>query len=152
MKRLLLLTILIIVSISVSANDGLIRVKSAYSATETMKNFEQVLLEKGMTVFLRIDHIKGAQKVGVMLRPSEVIIFGNPKIGTKLMQCTQSIAIDLPLKALVSEDKKGQVWLSYNDPYFLAQRHALKGCEAILAKMTKALDKFSRVATKTSAQ
>ena len=100
-----------------------------------------------MTVFIRINHAEGAQKVGKDLRPTEVIIFGNPKVGTPLMQCSQSTAIDLPQKALIWEDEKGQVWLSYNDPNYLANRHGISGCSDVIEKIQTALSNFAAAAT-----
>jgi len=98
-------------------------------------------------VFTRIDHEKGAQKVGAKLRPTELVIFGNLKLGTPLMQCNQKIAIDLPQKALIFEDENAQVWFSYNDPKYLATRHSLKGCDKVIEKMQKVLAKFATMAT-----
>jgi uncharacterized protein (DUF302 family) len=98
-------------------------------------------------VFIRINHAEGAQKVGKKLRPTELIIFGNPKVGTPLMQCGQSAGIDLPQKALIWQDEAGQVWLSYNDPKYLASRHSIKECGEIIKKIEKALGNFARMAT-----
>ncbi len=94
------------------ADNGIISVKSSHEVKATADRLENVLNQKGMTVFIRIKHAEGAQKVGKKLRPTELVIFGNPKVGTPLMQCSQSTAIDLPQKALIWEDEKGQVWLS----------------------------------------
>ena len=98
-------------------------------------------------MFIRINHAEGAQKVGKSLRPTELVIFGNPKIGTPLMQCNRSVGIDLPLKALIWEDNKGTVWYSYNDASYLSQRHGLGECTAVLEKAGKALQNFAAVAT-----
>ncbi len=111
-----------------------------------MDRLEKTLLEKGMTVFIRINHAEGAKKVGKKLRPTELLIFGNPKVGTPLMQCSQSVAIDLPQKALIWEDESGQVWLSYNDPKYLVNRHSIKECDEIIKKIEKALENFARTA------
>jgi len=100
-----------------------------------------------MRVFIRINHTDGAKKVGKKLRPTEVIIFGNPKVGTPLMQCSQSVAIDLPQKALIWKDEKGQVWLSYNDPKYLAKRHGIKECIEAIKKIENALRNFANAAT-----
>src|SRR5215467_6522668 len=107
------------------AADGLITIKSAFGPEETMKRFEAEVRAKGMTVFAHIDHAAGATAVGLPLRPTDLLIFGNAKGGTPLMQAVQSIGIDLPLKALVWQDASGATWLSYNDPAFLAKRHEL---------------------------
>jgi uncharacterized protein (DUF302 family) len=98
-------------------------------------------------VFKRIDHAAGAQKVGKTLRPTELVIFGNPKVGTPLMLCSHSVAIDLPQKALIWEDKAGQVWFSYNDPQYLALRHNIQGCDEVLKKVAGALGNFAKKAS-----
>src|SRR6201995_3185463 len=104
---------------------GLITIKSGNGPEETLNRFEAEVRARGMTVFAHIDHAAGATSAGLSLRPTEVIIFGNAKAGTPLMQSVQTIGIDLPLKALVWQDAAGVTWLSYNDPRWLAQRHGL---------------------------
>ena len=126
--------------------DGMTHVKSANSVSTTLDKLEAVLKKKGMTIFKRVPHSKAAAKVGIEIRETELLIFGNPKIGTQLMQCQQSAAIDLPMKALAYKDASGTVWLAYNDPQYLANRHHAKDCK-IIGKMTKALANFSKVAT-----
>jgi uncharacterized protein (DUF302 family) len=121
-----------------AAADGLVAMKSPYNARETMNRLEENVKERGLTVFARIDHAAGAQKAGQILRPTELLIFGNPKIGASLMQCAQTAGIDLPLKALVWKDAANQVWLGYNDPVYLAHRHAAADCP-VVRKMRKAL-------------
>lgn len=113
-----------------TAADGLIAVKSPHSAKDTMNRFEEIVKQRGLNVFARIDHAGGAAKIGKTLRPTELLIFGNPQSGTPLMECAQSAGIDLPLKALVTEDASAQVWISYNDPVWLAQRHGVPACPA----------------------
>ena len=113
------------------AADGLIALKSPHSAKDTMTRLEDTVKQRGLNVFARIDHTAGAAKIGKTLRPTEVLIFGNPQGGTPLMECEQSMGIDLPLKALVWEDASGQVWLGYNDPAYLAQRHGAPSCAAV---------------------
>jgi len=120
------------------AADGLITVKSAHGAKATMDRLEEIVKERGMTVFNRIDHAAGAAKIGKKLRATELLVFGNPAGGTPLMECEQTTGIDLPLKALVWEDAAGQVWLGYNDPAFLAQRHGAVNCP-VVANLQKAL-------------
>src|ERR1700675_5008941 len=105
--------------------DGLITIESRYGPEETMNRFEAEVRARGMTVFARIDHAAGAAGAGLSLRPTELLIFGNAKAGTPLMQSVQAIGIELPLKALVWQDSSGDTWLSYNDPAWLAQRHGL---------------------------
>lgn len=127
-------------------SDGVIRLKSMNSVTATADKLESALKNKGMTIFKRVSHSDGAAKVGLELRPTELLIFGNPKVGTPLMQCQQLAAIDLPQKALVYEDENGQVWVAYNDPAYIANRHKITGCDDVIVKISDALAKFSRVA------
>ncbi len=128
---------------------GLISVKSNHNVRSTADKLINVLEKKGMTVFARINHTEGAEKVDKVLRPTELVIFGNPKVGTPLMQCRQPVAIDLPQKALIWEDDKGTVWFSYNDPTYLSKRHNIKGCDKVITKISHALSNFSRAATKS---
>ena len=123
---------------SAFAADGLIAVKSPHSAKDTMDKLEGIVKQRGLNVFARIDHAGGAIKIGKTLRPTELLIFGNPQGGTPLMECAQSAGIDLPLKALVWEDASAQVWLGYNDPAFLAQRHGAANCP-VVENLRKAL-------------
>ena len=116
------------------AADGLISVKSPRTAQETMDRMESTVRMRGLTVFARIDHAAGANKIGETLRPTELLVFGDPKGGTPIMKCEQSSGIDLPLKALVWEDKSGQVWLGYNDPAYLIERHHVTQCAAAVAE------------------
>jgi uncharacterized protein (DUF302 family) len=131
----------------IQAADGLVSIPSPHSVASTIDRLTSALEAKGMGIFARIDHRAGAEQAGETLRPTELLIFGNPKVGTPLMLCGQSMAIDLPQKALAWEDAQGQVWLSYNEPVYLAQRHRLSGCEEAVAKITKALAGFTRQAT-----
>ncbi|MDX1697407.1 MAG: DUF302 domain-containing protein, partial [Thiohalobacterales bacterium] len=120
---------LLVVMPAISA-DGIINVPSDFGVSETADRLEGVLNEKGMTIFKRVKHSEAAGKVGVDLRATELIIFGNPGVGSPLMKCRQSVAIDLPQKALIWEDAASRVWISYNDPRYLESRHAIDGCEA----------------------
>lgn len=122
------------------AADGLISIKSAHGVKETIDRLEQAVKGKGLNVFLRLDHAAGAQKIGKKLRATQLLVFGNPQGGTPLMECTQSIGIDLPLKALAWEDASGQTWLAYNDPKFLVSRHGARDCDAVAEKLGKALE------------
>jgi len=140
------LIIFFIVSTAV-AGDGLISVKSSYDVKATADRLENILKQKGMTVFIRINHAAGARKAGQDLRPTELVVFGNPTIGTALMQCNRSVAIDLPQKALIWQDDKEQVWLTYNDPDYLAQRHGLDACGQVINTVAEALSNFARAAT-----
>lgn len=130
-----------------AASDGMIKKASNHDVKATIDRLESALNKKGMTIFKRVDHTAGARKAGLSLRPTELLIFGNPKVGTPLMQCAQTVALDLPQKALAYQDEAGKVWLIYNDPAYLADRHGIKGCEAPLAKVSKALDNFTNTAT-----
>ena len=130
-----------------SAADGLLTLKSPYPAKETMNRFEAAARQGGLMVFARIDHAAGAERIGKTLRPTEVLIFGNPQGGTPFMECAQSVGIDLPLKALVWEDAQGQVWLAYNDPAWIASRHGVAACPAAQA-IGKALAGLSEAVVK----
>lgn len=118
---------------------GLVVVASPYSVAETGDRFEALLNERGVTVFARVDHAAGAAGVELDLRPTEVIIFGNPRVGTPLMQCAQSTAIDLPQKLLIWQNEAGDVYLGYNDPRYLASRHGIAGCEEAIARVEQVL-------------
>lgn len=130
------------------AADGMIEVKSAHSVKDTISKFEATAKERGLMIFARIDHAAGAQKIGKTLRPTELLIFGNPQGGTPLMECAQSAGIDLPLKALAWEDASGQVWLGYNDPQYLVTRHGAKDCGPVAQNLRKALDGLAGQAVK----
>ncbi len=112
------------------AADGLITIRSSYGPGETMDRLEAEVKGKGLTVFAHVDHAAGATAVGLSLSPTDLLIFGNAKGGTPLMQAVQTIGIDLPLKVLVWQDAAGQTWLSYNDPHWLAKRHGIDGAAA----------------------
>ncbi len=131
-------SLLLALSSAAFGADGLIAVKSPFAAKDTMNRFEEIAKQRGLNIFARVDHAAGAAKVGKTLRPTEVLVFGHPQGGTPLMECAQSAGIDLPLKALVWEDAQGQVWLGYNDPAYLAQRHGVPQCPAV-AGLSKAL-------------
>lgn len=117
-------------SSAAGAVEGLISVRSPHSASDTMDRLEQAAKQRDLKIFARIDHAAGAASIGSSLRPTQVLIFGNPEGGTPLMQCAQTIGIDLPLKVLVWEDQASQVWLGYNDPVYLARRHGVPQCAA----------------------
>ena len=146
-KFLLAIALFGLISSNIYASEGMISVKSAHSVSVTADRLEKILASKGMTMFKRIDHAAGAASAGKELRPTELVIFGNPKVGTPLMLCSPSIAIDLPQKALIWEDANGQVWFSYNDPQFLALRHNTQGCDEVLAKVAMALGNFAKAAS-----
>lgn len=107
-----------------AANHGLVNLASQHSVDQTMQRLESLLQERGILIFARVDHSGEAEKVGLKMRPTKLLIFGNPKGGTPLMQAAPAVAIDLPLKALFWEDADGKIWLTYNDPAYLQQRHS----------------------------
>ena len=129
-------------------NNGMISKKSAHSVKETLDRLEAALKNKGIGVALRWSHDEKGASVGIPLRPTELLMFGNPKLGTHMFTSNQTAGIDLPLKALAWEDEKGQVWLTYNDPAYIAKRHNINARDEVLAKMAKALDGLSDAATK----
>ena len=129
------------------AVEGLTSLPSVFGAKETMDRLEAGIKSAGMTVFARIDHAVGAEQVGMHLRPTEVLIFGNAKGGTPLMQAVQSSGIDLPLKALAWEDADGKTWLSFNQPEWLAKRHGLgAGTQPAVDVLAQALLALARKA------
>jgi uncharacterized protein (DUF302 family) len=126
--------------------EGLTTIASRFGPKETMDRLEAEIRAKGMTVFARIDHAAGAAEAGLELRPTELIIFGNARGGTPLMEASQTAGIDLPLKALVWQDGAGKTWLSYNEPSGIVQRHGLGIRAEIVDKMAAALSAISRKA------
>src|SRR5262245_39660253 len=128
--------------------EGLVTRASSHGAKETMDRLEAEVTAKGMRVFARFDHAAGAAESGLSLRPTEVLIFGNAKAGTPLMQAGQTVGIDLPLKALVWQDVSGATFLSYNDPTWIAQRHKVDGDVAeTVGRMSAALRAAAEAAT-----
>src|ERR1700733_5830877 len=128
-----------------STENGLIHLSSPYSAPETLQRVESILRTKNLTIFARIDHSGEAEKVGLAMRPTQLIIFGSPRAGTPMMIASPTLAIDLPLKALVWQDAEGKVWVSYNDPNYLKRRHnisddLLKNISGVGALLEKALE------------
>ena len=148
MKRLLVLLSLVafIPAMSMASDEGLVNKKSPFSVKVTLDRLENVLRKKGITIVTRWSHHAGAKKAGIPLRPTELLIFGNPKMGSHFFTSNQSAGIDLPMKALAWKDKKGQVWLTYNDPTYIANRHGIDNRPAIVKKMTGALNKLTNVA------
>src|SRR5437879_9780214 len=119
--------------------EGLTSIRSRFGPKETMDRLEAEILAQGMKVFARIDHAIGAGEAGLELRPTELIIFGNARGGTPLMQSVQTVGIDLPLKAVVWEDASGTTWLSFNEPSWIGQRHGVTNLEPVVSKMSAAL-------------
>jgi uncharacterized protein (DUF302 family) len=117
---------------------GVVAVKSPHSQADTLSRLEAQVKQRNLAVVARIDHAAGAQRIGQTLRPTEVMIFGNPQAGTPLMQCAQGAGIELPMKALVWTDAAGQTWLGYNDPAWIVRRHGGGDCPAV-ENVSKAL-------------
>jgi uncharacterized protein (DUF302 family) len=131
--------------------DGLVVRPSASGPDETADRLIASVSRRGLTVMARIDHAAAAAKAGLQLRPTEVLIFGNPRGGTPLMQAAQTMGIDLPLRALVWQDEAGRTWLGYNDPRWLAERHGATAAPD-LDKMVAALAAIAEEATAPGAQ
>jgi uncharacterized protein (DUF302 family) len=130
------------------AAEGLITIKSSHGPEVTMNRFEAEVRSRGLTVFAYIDHAAAAAAVSLSLRPTDLLVFGNAKGGTPLMQAVQAIGIDLPLKVLVLQDASGNTWLSYNDPSWLAQRHGLDdSTKAAIKAMSDGLKAIASKAT-----
>ena len=146
-KTIFVLLLTVFMTGSAAAQGGLISVKSSHDVVTTANRLESALKEKGVTVFARIDHALGAQRIGQELKPTLLIIFGNPAMGTPLIQRSRSMGIDLPLKALIWEDSAGQVWLTYNAPDYLARRHGITEMGEAIGKMEQALSNFAMAAT-----
>lgn len=148
MKYLLVLMSLVMFapSASMAAEDGMISKKSPHSVKVTLDRLEKVLRKKGITIVTRWSHDAGAKKAGIALRPTELLIFGNPKMGSHFFTSKQTAGIDLPMKALAWKDEKGQVWLTYNDPAYVASRHGIDDRAKIKNKMTGALNNLTNFA------
>jgi len=133
--------------ISLFAGIATAQAQQGLTVVPSPHKLEAVVTEKGMTVMARVDHGANAAKVELELRPTQLLIFGNPKVGTPLMLCSQSIAIDLPQKMLVWQAEDGKVYLGYNDPAHLKGRHSTEGCDEVFAKVAGALGNFAKAAT-----
>jgi uncharacterized protein (DUF302 family) len=127
--------------------DGLVTLTSCYPVPDTIDRLEDAVTAAGLQVFARVDHAAGAREVGLDLRPTELLLFGNARGGTPLMQDRQTAGIDLPLKVLAWADESGQTWLSYNDPAWIAERHGLGGpSAAAVATLREAIAKLAHAA------
>lgn len=124
---------------SSTQQNGITKLQSPYDFTQTQTKFEQVLTDKNLTLFAKVDHSANAKKADLTLAPTVTYIFGNPKVGTPLMQCQQSFGLDLPQKMLIYQDEQGKVFMAYNNPSYLATRHNLIDCQQAVEKVTKAL-------------
>jgi len=128
-------------------NAGLVTLSSAYSATETVERLKWLLAKKGIHLFAHIDHSAEAKEVGLHLRPTQVLIFGNPTAGAPLMQSQQTIGLDLPLRVLIWEDEAGKVWLAYHPLDFLAQLHQVADGDEAAKALDAGLANLARAAT-----
>jgi uncharacterized protein (DUF302 family) len=146
--RIVMLAAAMLAASTAGAADGLVSVKSPHSVKETIDRLEAAAKSRGLNIFLRVDHAAGAKKIGKELRPTELLVLGNPQGGTPLMECAQTAGIDLPLKALAWQDAAGQVWLGYNDPKYLASRHAAADCGGVVSNLSKALAALAQDAVK----
>ncbi len=134
---------MLVFSLNVQASDAFVQKKSPYSVKETLDRVEAILNKKGITVFARVDHAAGAEKVGLQMNDTQLLIFGNPKMGTPLMNEQILMGLDLPMKMLAWKDASGQTWLAYTRAEALQKRHQLKN-QQIIEKMSKALDAISQ--------
>ena len=125
---------------------GLVTVSSPYDVKETGDRLESIIEEKGLTLFARIDHSANASNAGLNLKPTELLILGNPKVGTPLMQCSITTAIDLPQKILVYQDESDRTQVVYNQPEYLQQRHNIEGCDEVIEKVSGALKGITEAA------
>jgi len=143
MKRLILgLFCATLFTLPATAGTGIITVGSNYSVQTTLDRLTKIMTSKGITIFARVDHAAGAEKAGKKLAPTQLLIFGNPKLGTLLMQSNRLFGLDLPLKALAWRDDHGKVWLSYNDPAYLKARYNMTNRDPLFKKMTGILKKL----------
>jgi uncharacterized protein (DUF302 family) len=141
--RILTLVVMLTVPIFAWSGEGMVNVKSKHDYQTTVEIFTQTLNDKGFKIFNHVKHSQGAATVGIDLPNTQLLIFGNPAVGSKLMQCQQSVAIDLPMKGLIWQDGE-TVYLSYNDPIYLGKRHDMSACEGLLEKVSGALKGLSQ--------
>src|SRR5688500_7811285 len=135
-----LITTLLLTSLTAAPqNDSIVRVRSTRNFTQTITALDSAITAANLRIFARVDHAANARGVSLDLHPTTVFIFGNPQVGTRLMQCEQTIAIDLPLKLLVWEDSTRAVFVGYEPPARLAERHRLQGCRDVIDRIAGAL-------------
>jgi uncharacterized protein (DUF302 family) len=146
MRIFMVMLLALIVPLSASAAEDLTAKPSKYGVKETVDRLTAALKEKGITPVARVDHAAAAKAAGLDLRATEVLLFGNPKLGTPLMQANRHIAIDLPMKVLVWEDEGGKVWIGYTHPETLKTRYKIQGRDEVLKAMAGALDAFTGAA------
>jgi len=147
MKYVWVLLSMLVISFSANADNGMMTMASKHSFADSQARLEAVLKEKGLTVFAKIDHADGAQKMGLKMQPATVTIFGNPKGGTPFMVASPDAAIDFPLKGLVWEDAKGKVFYSYNKMSWIVSRHHIKGEDALAKKLDGLLAAIAKATT-----
>lgn len=145
MRTIFAALFLLVASLAARA-DGLIRIESQHGVKETVDRLAAAIEKRGIKIAARIDHAAGAKAAGLELAPAELLIFGNPKLGTPLMQESQTMGIDLPMKILTWQDASGKVWMAFSDPEDLKSRHGVKTHDEIFAKMRKALDGLTQAA------
>jgi uncharacterized protein (DUF302 family) len=140
-KQILIIALTALFATGAMAEDveGLVKIKSEHSVKVTLDRLEKVLKSKGITIAMRWNHSAKAKKVGIEMRDTELLVFGNPKLGSHIMTAEQTAGIDMPLKALAWKDASGQVWLGYNDPAYIAKRHHITDREDVVKKMSNAL-------------
>lgn len=139
MKKILVATVMLF-GLALPASAGeMLKMPSPYDAKTTMDRLEAVMKEKGLTIFARIDHAAGAKSVDLILPPTELMLFGNPKLGTPLMLINREVGFDLPMRALAWEDADGKVWLAVTNPAELNQVYALAGADGVIDKMAAAV-------------
>ncbi|MBX2884295.1 MAG: DUF302 domain-containing protein [Granulosicoccus sp.] len=147
MRSLFLGSALFFLATAAMAQEGVNSVESPHDVATTIDKLTTALESKGMSIFGRVNHSANAEKAGMNLRPTELLIFGNPKVGTPLMNCAQSVALDLPQKMLAWQDEDGTTHLGWNDPMHLKSRHSIEGCDEVLQKVSQALSNFAAAAT-----
>ncbi len=157
MNKLQILGVMILLALAVqapaasmaqAADDDLVVKPSAHSVAATLDKLTTILKSKGINVMARIDHAAGAKKAGMSLAPTQLLIFGNPKLGTPLMMSKRTMGLDLPMKVLAWQDDKGKVWIAYTRPDVLKQRNGVTDRDPVFKKMTGALGKLTDAATK----
>jgi YD repeat-containing protein len=140
------LALMVIASSALASEKGIVNKTSKYSVAETLNRLEGALKSGGMTIFARIDHSAEAEKVGLQIRPMQLLIFGNPRGGTPLMVASPTAGIDLPMKALAWEDPSGKIWLTYNAASYLKSRHDINGKDELLTTLERALEAMTNKA------
>ncbi len=146
MKQLAMVMFVLLAGCATVGDKGLVTVPSAHDVPTTVKRFEAAVATRGLRVFTTVDHAAGARRVDQSLRPTTLMLFGSPKVGTRLMRCSQTAGIDLPLKVLVYEDETGQTYIAYNGTDWLSDRHGLGECAEVLGNVAQALDGLATAA------